>query len=279
MLHIKPITEAEAEPIIREIFQEINSVFKTNTTPIFFRYLANFPEFFEYSWQRISASAKSRAFIKATEQLSELSNSIIKIIYAPESSIYSFAKSLTDAERSELEETVENLSRINSSLMIVSIAIRESLKGVIIEEKKLLGTVNETINREYIKEMGLEGSEMNLGNIERGLLPLEFGGMLVVRYPEFYKLVSLEMLKLAKTEKYLKGRVELERIGQMLIENLEVPISFPFRETIEKIRGREYSEEILYLINGTFPSQYPHHLLTSSVMKQSLNLEEGLTVS
>ncbi len=255
MISIYPLPEESVTGETKVIFEEIKEILDIESVPVNFRYMANFPQFLNFAWGKIKKYITQVEFDNTSNQIIKLSEEMIKIIFNSSDELNSYVKSLSEKQETELRQTIEKLIRINSTLLIISIATRESLKGIVVLEQKQLssGTLN-SVSREIISK---ESS--------KAIAEYTFG--LEVLYPEFYELISKDMTQLIKTERYLKSRVELERFTQLSIESLPEKLNFPFRETINLLRINNHSSEILYLINHSFPSNYPHQLFTSLAMK------------
>jgi hypothetical protein len=255
MLTINPIPEEKVDIQSKIVYEDIKKTLDTNTVPVYFKYMANFPDFFNFAWDKIKPVIPSKYFRDSTTQLTKLSEDIIKLVYYPSPTLNHYINSLSENEKIELDKTIQDLSYLNAELMLISIAIRESLKGIVVLEQYVIGKGNNQT----------QDTKQNLLN--QNSLPKNLDLGFELKYSNFYEIINQDMRDLAKSEKYLKGRVELERIAQMQIESFPKPLHFPFRETVSLLQKYPNFEEILFLLNSTFPSGYPHSLLTGSVMK------------
>lgn len=263
MNRLQPIKEADANEKTKEIYELIKKSLNVKTVPMFFKYIANSPEFLEYAWQIVNPAISDPSFSNARDKMEDLAKEMMEVIYSPSQETSAYVNYISEQERKVLLESVTELIRVNASLMIISIAIRESLKGFYLKETNFLiangserSDIQEKDLTEVSREIALEDLNLSLTAI--------------ARYPDFYDLVGKDMLLLMKTEKYLKVRVEFERIIQMLIEQLNVKIQFEYKATMEILYKTNSARDIIFLINSVFPSQVPHNLLTSAGMWRSL---------
>lgn len=266
---INPVSDAEASEGVQAIYSEIASTFKIKSVPLPFRFIANNPKFLEFTWERIKAFIANSEFEKESEQLGNFSNSIINIIYSKSEELAEFISHASTEEKKELMENTKELIVLNAKLTLVFIALRESLKGVVSDNNL---AIDEGKREAYHPNFYPDLDMLRNPNLAKNnTLPvLESTSPILIRFPEFYKLISQEINELIKTEKYLKSRVEIEKLTQNIIEDFSVKMKFPFEETIVLLRGHEFSQDIFMQIKNVFPSSYPNNLLTSSLMNSAL---------
>jgi hypothetical protein len=82
--------------------------------------------------------------------------------------------------------------------------------------------------------------------------------------------MAMEMKQLKNMPVYLHLRVELEHQAFARIEEFAYPLDCSYVDFMYMTDGISYTDEILFLLKDTFPSQFPHLVLTTAVMKQAL---------
>lgn len=263
-MNIKPIEESVADQNTRRIYKEIRESFDSASVPIVFRYMANFPDFLEFAWEKLNPIINSVSFEANANNVAKLSDEAIKIIFYPDDKLKTYIDSLNPSQKTEIQDTVNELKILNSKLLLIMIAIRESLKGISVPDQKFIAG-NSYARNSYIQITHDASSDFLITDFK-------------VKYDDFYTLINKNIEELVKTEKYLKSRVELEKFSQHVIESFENPIVFPFSETVILLRKYPYSSELLFLLNSTFPSNYPNLLFTSSVIDISLNSKGEISI-
>lgn len=282
MLHIRPIPEDKANEQVAGVYRDIKQTFSVDVVPLLFQYLAGFEEYFFYAWERIKRNVQSPYFADAVSEITAFAEETIPEVYTPSPLLRQFRNSLPDAEVHQIFQTVEGLQKINAQLLLLTIGMREGLKGVHIGREFLLQNtsgelydevfdqfINSQIMRENLREQEeLEGAS-------KMLAPL-FGSqaLQITHYPEFFGKVAQEMQELIKSELYLSTRVGLERIGVMMVGHLSYPLGTSYQEIATFAGKKPYFHELLYILSETFPTNFPRLVLTTAVMKTILKNPE-----
>jgi len=281
-MRLKPITLDRAIPEIRYLFEEIKDTLHVTFVPLLFQILANFPEYFLYLWQRIEANLGSTPFEGAYPEIITFAAKAMSEIYIPSSPMSELVCQLNPVEKEHIKKTAVDLAEINAKLLILAIAVRESIKGLAVGAPKLAEKIREqekkevtaSIFDEFVKERGEPfGSNIPLEIQQAGkmLVPLTGSRALVVSdYPMFFTYISKEMERLMKIDEYLRRRVLLERLCLSLIDRLTVPLGSSYKEFLDYTYDKTGSDELAYLLTDAFPSQFPHLVFTSAVIEQAL---------
>lgn len=280
MLHIKPIPEQEASDAIRGVFMDINVTFGTPIVPLLFRYLANYPEYLLYVWQKIKTNVQSPYFQQSWQTLNNFTMQHLQEIYQLSQHMRQFLTAIPPEEKQILHTTVTELQRVNAQLMILTLGIREGVKGVFVTQQQLPYTLNQGNSAEIFeafaeKTTTTESPEM--ATVTKMLAPL-FGSssIMIVRYPEFFARVAGEMEILVKEESYLTKRVLLEKAGLQVIAGLQYPLGTSYAEIAHFAAGKPYFSELLYILSETFPSQFPRLVITTQLMQ--MGLQQGSSI-
>ena len=94
--------------------------------------------------------------------------------------------------------------------------------------------------------------------------------LLISHYPDFFANVAMEMENLKNMPAYLHLRVELEHQAFQKIDLFETPLECSYIDFMRMTEGVSYTDEIIFLLKDTFPSHFPHLVLTTAVMKNAL---------
>ncbi len=279
MLHIRPIPEEKASDEVRKIYADIKSTLGVSIVPLVFQYIANFDDYLSYVLERVKANVKTGQFENLHSEATQFSDAAIAEIYFPSPKTVRFIHQLPEEERKHLFQTISDLSLVNSKLMLITIGIREGLKGVQINQE-LLQSVTGRIEEDFFDEfMSFNIMRQNLREhqdavepISKMLAPL-FGSQAIsiTQYPTFFSHVASEMDELVKKETYLSKRVLLEQLSHASVSAFTFPLGSSYAE-IAKFAGKHrYFGELLYILSETFPTRFPRLLLTTSVMKHTLS--------
>lgn len=270
MLHIKPIQEKDASEKVSFVFQDIKQTLNSEVVPLFFRYLANYEDYLLYIWDKIKINVTSDYFQEGVREVHTFVLDGISEIYTPSRSMMKFLAEIHPQEKEQIKETVTKLIALNAQLMLLTIGIREGVKGVHIKHD-LLGEYS--TSPQEVEEIFGEFSihrfqqEKEMAAASKMLAPL-FGSqaLMVSHYPDFFAHVAREMDELVRTESYLTKRVELEHLGLKKISHLPYSLGCSYAEIAHFAAGKPYFSELLYILSETFPSQFPRLVFTSEVM-------------
>lgn len=273
---LRPVNDNAASEEVVAIFSDARSLLGMSAVPVVLRFLANAPEYLQYLWERMGDDLQSDAFLKLSEKLSSFSLSSVAIIHKPSSIASGFVSTLNPVQKKELEVLMRNLLRLNSMFFLFSLDLREDLKSAFTqtEEARKLHGGSEAFSQ-LQKETGESASSEVTAS--RMLAPL-FGSSLpaLPKVETFFSVVESEMEKLGKTEAYLKTRVELERVGLMLIPSMPYRMNSNYKVFMKLTEDKYVAYDLLYLLTHVFPSEFPRLLLTSALMQKLLAGEKGV---
>ncbi len=282
MLRIKPILEEEASENIRLTYGDIKQALNAPFVPLVFQYIANFEEYLVYVWGKIKTNIQSDYFANAVTEAIDFTNREIVSIYSPSSRMAQFIHRLQPEEKEHIKQTIHDLQILNAKLLVITIALREGVKGVIIGQEQMLRLdakqyevdIFDIFHTKYAKE------EKEIEPATRMLAPL-FGSnaIAISQYPAFFANIASEMEAFIKQENYLWKRVELERIGMKEAMGLPYSIGCSYQEIMAYAGHKPHLNELLYILAETFPTQFPRLLITTSVMRIALEGKFPLTTT
>lgn len=283
MLRIKPVQEEDPSASsgqVHEVYEDIRQTFNAPFVPLLFQYIANFEEYLVYVWGKIKTNIASSYFLPAVQEIIDFTNRETVDIYSPSAKMSHFIHGLHQEEKEHIARTIHDLQLLNAKLLVITIALREGVKGVIIGQEQMLRIdtrqyevdIFDIFHTKYAKE------EKEIEPATRMLAPL-FGNntLTISQYPAFFGNIALEMDRLIKEENYLEKRVELERLGMKEAMGLPFAIGCSYQEIMAYAGHKPHLNELLYILAETFPSQFPRLLMTTSIMQIALEGKFPLT--
>lgn len=283
MLRIKPVQPKNAPKTIGAVYKDIERVFDLDTVPLVFQYVANYERYFLFLWDRMKRNLTSPGFEDSCGEIQDFATFAIREIGAPSPFLHSFVSQIHPLERQQITKTVIMLERINAALTLLLIELRESLKSIFIGTPLLTRQTQpmhmENFSEFIQNELGVtikESQENTPQEASKMLVPLFGANSIVVsHYPTFFSWIALEMENLTNTEDYLRARVELERICLDHITHFVQPLGISYKEFLNLTKGGQYIDDLLYILTGLFPSQFPHLVFTSALMRAALEAQQA----
>ena len=280
MLRIKPISEEDVASAddapgqqVQAVYGDIKKTLDASFVPLVFQYIANFEDYFVYLWGKLKTNIQSDYFINATKEAIAFTHKEVTEIYFPSAKMAQYMHRLQPQEKEHIVKTIINLQLLNAKLLILTIALREGVKGVIIGQEQMLQFDNKQYEVDIfdIFHTKYATEQKNIDPASRMLAPL-FGtqAITVSQYPAFFSAIAGEMEELVKKENYLWKRVELERVGMREATGLPYSIGCSYQEIMAYAGHKPHLNELIYILAETFPSQFPRLLITTSVMRIAL---------
>lgn len=289
MSWLNPIPEVDADSETLKIYQSIKQTLGLQNVPIIFQYLAVFPKYLAFIWQQAQHNLNDSEFINQAKKIENFAQTAIQTVYTPSALTQIFLEKLKDrAEKAELIKFVATISQMNSSLYLLSLAIRESLKGKylgikqigerLVDEEK---TVFNDLSEGFLQPVGSnkEGKSNVRIHATKGLTYQSPTGITTSLFAEFFNVIEKEMDKLRKEEKYLIRRVELERFALSCLHLIPHPLDSSITTIFKQAYNHPQFPELIYLIADLFPTQAPYKLLSSAVMKKALSYKREDAIS
>lgn len=291
MLSIHPVSEEEATDRIKVLYTSIKKSFHLLTVPLIFQYMGRFPDYLEYIWSQIHLNNSDPFFQKLSGEVTYFAQEAMSQIYTPSSAIHMFMeKNFDNPQIRDLEKFIANNINVYGSLYIISLAIRESIKGKYLGLKQIGeklteyedrvfndlsdGFVSQFVNKDFWapgKEVsnGISGGN-DIQKITRDLSVRSSKSIVASQISIYFDLMEREMKTLLKREHYLTRRVELERFSLAKLHLLPHPLDSSITMIISHSKHENNFPELIYLVAELFPTQSPYKLLASAVMKKSL---------
>lgn len=284
MLRLRPLSEEKAPEYTKSVYDAIKATLGVPITPLFFQYIGNYPDYLGYLWSIVAPNIDTEGFHKSCNQLLHISESAISVIYTPSEKARTLASQMHPSEKEQLHKTVDDLRMLNVKMMILTIAIRESLKGLYIISKQISEnsygsptapleaekTIDEIV-QESLHTVASSSMQAVDTKVAHMFVPVYGANTLMLsKYPEFFSLSAEELEILMKTEAYLKARVEMEKITHILLLQLPSPIHLSYRETTKMLFDKPHAGDLLFVMKDTFPSHFPKLVLATDMMGKML---------
>lgn len=279
MLGLKPIPENRAAKEISTIYKSIKQTFGLANVPLIFQYLAVFPDYLDFIWQQAVHNLSNPEFKNQAQELEKFAQTAISSFYTPQTLTKLFLEKIEGTgEKLELIKFVATVSAMNASLFLLSLAIRESLKGRYLGIKQIEERLEEKerqafndISEGFYSSAKFDKRNTDIGTIsEKGIIASKKQAITVSLFAQFFDIMDKEMEKLVKEEKYLTRRVELERFTLGRLHLIPHPLDSSITAIFNKAYDHPKFPELIYLVSDLFPTQTPFKLMASAVMKESL---------
>lgn len=275
-MSISPILENQADEKTKKIYQEIKKVFKTNHLPIFFTFLAPFPEYFSFLTNQIIPNLNDQNFLSLVgemgEKISELINQLSKSQeiknwlnrFQNTPSFYHFQTDLYD------------VFLINLKIAMIFIAIRESIKGWAIGAKKLKDKFEtkeeDTQKRESFDQLIFDQEYLKVNEIKQITLAqknltLKNNGLEKNLLPEYLTLCRNHFFLLTKQDEFWVVRLGIEKIILQSLEFFPKLISSSFNQVISLTKKYPNFDELIYLLFEKFPTLSVQRLMFSGFLR------------
>jgi hypothetical protein len=259
------------------VYKDIQKVLDLETVPLVFQYIANYEQYFFFLWERMKINIQAQSFTTLCTDVQSFATQVIEVIADPSDSLQTFVQKIHPLEKDRINETITLLEKTNTTLMLLLIDLRESLKSIFIGTQRLTQYASGMNERNFTEFMHEETSltnnfeEQEISEATKMLAPL-FGTntLIISHFSDFFSHIALDMQKMKNTEAYLKSRVALEHLALQSITNFVQPLGISYQEFLKLTSEKPYINELLYLLTDSFPSQFPHLVFTTACMKYVL---------
>jgi hypothetical protein len=276
--HLTPIAEQHASEEIKQLYTDIKQTFSVEIIPLIFQYLANFEEYFPYVLEKMKKNVSHENFTSSYSEAISFSQHAVSAIYSPSFHMQKLVSSLSAEEKQDLLTTMLELEAINAKLLILSIGLRENIKGVFVGLTKLdeqfpFATIH--LGAAHVSDSRVSSQESDTLEAQSSMLAPLFGSqaLKISHIPNFFEQTAQEMESLMKTEKYLEQRVRLEHIALAGVTNLPYSLGGTYQEIMKLAGQKPHFKQLFYLLVETFPSAFPRLLLTTALMKTALQVK------
>ncbi len=286
MLRLKPLPEEKAPEQTKHLYDAIKNALDVPSIPLFFQYIGNYPDYLNYIWEIVSPNIGTEGFERCCAQVVQMATSAVGVIYTPVEEVKVLSSEMHPSEKEQISHTVAELRTLNVKMMILTIAIRESMKGVHVSAKQLENssrtsftepeaekTIDEIVQESLLAVASSTSSPVQSldAKVANMLVPIYGANSLIIsKYPAFFSLSAKELERVMKTEAYLKTRVEMEKITHLLLMQLPSPIHISYVETAKMLFNKPHAGDLLFVIKDTFPSHFPKLVIATEMMEKMI---------
>lgn len=287
-MRIRPISETDASAEILVHYEQIKAALKLPHVPLFFQFIANFPEYLDYIGNQIVENLSDARFSAVIQTRNEMVAEIFREDFEKGKEVGEFLNRYRNTpEFYNFKKDVDDLFLTNAKLVFIFISLREAVKGWAVAAKKLPDFVagrgsripdqDKLIEEELV--YGLDsvagrGSRVNTETSQQygiarqteGLAKREEGQLTIALLPEYLRLCRNEFSQLLKTQQFLFLRVELERVVLRSIDVLPHKIESPINVVLELTTKYPTFPDLLYLLSEHFPTYAMHRWLFSAYL-------------
>lgn len=274
MIAISPIRQGDEPADITPLYQSIKQTLQTTTVPLIFQYLATFPVYFHSMWSQVEKNVTDDVFIQSADSINLFAQSAIAHIYQPSNKMEFILEDIRQTNQSnQIATSVNALSSVTSVLYLVSIALRESMKGIHLGLKHIGKSYTDERNEDLFTDVSSDlfsSQQTSLASSKQSLTKTS-QSLQTSSFAKFLSETDEEMKKLRKREEYLHRRVALEKFALAKLPLLRHPLDSSFRSVALQQASEKNFPELIYILADLFPTQTPHKLLTTSTMITALN--------
>lgn len=276
MLTLQPILEQNASEEIKIVYRSIKQTLGVLSVPLIFQYIAGFPSYFHHIWEQTSSNLTDAQYKTYADEIYRFAQNAIDEIYTPSLPTQLIKESIArSAERYTLNQFINQSVYVHSNLYLISLAIRESVKGSYYGLKQIPKHVS--LDETTIFTDITEGFPLQEESSQQGSLPASYmlskkeTTSLATSFTEkYFECIHHEMDNLIKTEEYLTRRVALERFTVTKLPLLPFPLDSSIKTIFAKTPSDSNYPELLYLLAELFPTQAPYKLMATAVMRKTL---------
>ena len=290
-MHIRPVSEAEANPQTQKIYQSIKEALQLPHVPLFFQFLGGFPEYLEYIGSEIIANLEDPRFSAVIQTRNNFVSEIFHEDFDRGKEIADFLTRYKNTpEFYYFEKDVQSLFAVNAKLAFIFISLREAVKGWAVAARKLPSAIygeSKVTSQEsemeeelvYGIQEGIKNYDLRFKNEEvtipksyllnpksKTLATKSEGQIAVALLPEYLKLCRNEFAQLIKTQQFLFLRVELEKVVLRSIDTLPHKIESPINVVLELTKMYPMFPDLLYLLSEHFPTYAMQRWLFSAFL-------------
>ncbi len=134
MIHLQPVSENTSDSRIKIVYSDLKTLLRLKTVPTYFQFIATFPEFLELLWLKLRPVVATPEFQESVSEIAEkIRQELVKEI-PTNPTIDLLVPKIDQHTKNKMAIEFEELQRVNATLLLISVLIRERIKGL--QEKK-----------------------------------------------------------------------------------------------------------------------------------------------
>lgn len=282
MITISPLPESEASEEVKRIYQELKNSLGLPSVPLFFTYLAPFPEYLSYISKQLIENLKDKKFLDlCTESKANLLGLIHVTLPKSEEVIEWTSRYKYSPSFYNFQNDLDSIFLTNIKMMYIFIALREAVKGWAIAAKQFSPTIRTDYSSEqdseksveedaFIYEDYIKGSEIIISQVKnQSNLPIRTSqGIEKDLLLQYITLCRNEFLHLMKKDSFWTMRVGMEKLTLSSLTLFPHLIFSPINMVINLTEKYPTFSELLYLLCEHFPTYAMHRMIFSGYLLQ-----------
>ncbi len=274
---MRPVSNQEASEEIRKLYSELCAALGVPQVPLFFAYLANYPDYFTTVVPELIQNFTDQRFHDLTSSVGDELSKRMKE-YVPKNreigewlSRFQYSPSMYHTRTS-----LRQVHEVNVSLAFIFLALREAVKGWAVAAPKLEAEHSPQEEHEVKLENNSEDfiyQEIeNIPNVVNRVAPStsivqsQQSGIEQNLYIEYLHLCKNWFTLELKKEEYLYFRVISEEAILLALDNLPHPVFSPINRVIELAPGHKEYMDLCFLLSEHFPTTAMQRVLFSGYM-------------
>ncbi len=271
MLHLKPLTDSDADSEVLALYGRVRDCFKLDTTPLFFQYMGNFPNFLEFILKSVEKNLSNPNFINLQEDCARTCLELFSTCYSPSATAIQIVDDITTNTQSKefIRVKLKNLHITNAAIALLFVSFREAIKGWAVETK-LLQSKFEDVRHEQVTVSIEREVELSMVTTSEALQQSKYTQQF--NYYKFMAVVQSEVEDSQKNNSHLYARLALEEY--LVAHQSEVSVDLSYRILAQYAYEYKHFDELVYLLSVSFPTIAASRVIVTSIGKI---LSDGIT--
>lgn len=286
-MQINPVLENNASDEIKTIYDAIKQSLDVQRVPLFFTYMAAFPNYLSYISNQLTENLKDPSFTSLSNQIGNEMIELIKEHTTPGEDVREWVEKYGESPSFYyfLQDT-DHIFRTNVKLALIFVALREAVKGWAVAAKKLPGQASKpkkesvgiikkeefifedvetpkivmpqtkknqpVINTSRVRSNGLARRQETA--IERDLLP------------QYLQLCKIDFYQQMKTASFWELRIAIEKFILNALPIMPHIVFSPINVVIDLTKKYNDFPDLLYLLSEHFPTYAVQRMMFSGYM-------------
>lgn len=266
MIRLQPIAETQSSPQIAAVYTDLKTVLRLKTVPPYFQLIANNVALLEFLWMRLRPLISDPQFQEAVREITQALRTEVGQGVPTNASIQALLPKIGSDSKKNMATEFQELERVNATMLLVTMIIRENVKGLKAKQVPLQQIASGNIATSNESSL-IVGTEAQLEQFESSALALSSQDPYLLVYMQ---LTSELMTEFTKSKEYLALRVKLENLAQEKVKAFNNDFNLYYQEIVQFFKDQTNAPEMLYLLHDAFPAFYPKQLLATIILELGL---------
>ena len=291
---IHPIPETEASDSISTIYKDLKESLGVHSVPVFFTYMATFPDYLAYISKQLRTNITDPAFIRLSGTTGNEIKSLIASEIPRERSVANWhSKYGASSGFYHFTNQIQDIYGINIKLAFVFLALREAIKGWAVAAKRLDG--HHEIHQE-VKDAELPAEDFIYGAVDEpsvikkavnakpskkksassaSLTKSEKKELEESLLPKYLELCRTGFSNQMETAEFWQLRVAIEKLILAVLPLMPHVVFSPINVVIDLTKKHEQFPDLLHLLSEQFPTYAVQRMMFSGyILRDSADNEQ-----